>query len=184
MKQQNQKTQKGITLIALIITIIVMMILVAVSVTVALQSGLFSAAGNAASKTKEERENELLASEGEVTVEGTPYDSMQEYVDSLNGESTGDMIEVYLLGAPLSVKNGSTWEEVIAGYADFFLDDRYHWVYRGVLYTSGKSWHGLDGYWRLLGLRGRKWRPSLCRIYGYCNPGDSLLLQGVRIMDI
>lgn len=41
------KEQKGITLVALVITIIVMLILVAVSVTVALNGGLFDKAREA-----------------------------------------------------------------------------------------------------------------------------------------
>ena len=45
------KNNKGITLIALIITIIVMLILVAVTVNVALDGGLFTKAKNASSKT-------------------------------------------------------------------------------------------------------------------------------------
>ena len=56
------KQNKGITLIALIITIIVMMILVAVSVTVALNGGLFGTAKDAASKTQIEAEKEMLLS--------------------------------------------------------------------------------------------------------------------------
>jgi len=56
------KTQKGITLIALIITIIVMLILVGVSVTVALNGGLFKTAQDAAQGTKLEGEKERLLS--------------------------------------------------------------------------------------------------------------------------
>lgn len=41
------KGQKGITLVALVITIIVMLILVAVTITVALDSGLFDTAKDA-----------------------------------------------------------------------------------------------------------------------------------------
>lgn len=44
------KGQKGITLVALVITIIVMLILVGVSVTVALESGLFDKAKEAGSE--------------------------------------------------------------------------------------------------------------------------------------
>ena len=58
----KEKMNKGITLIALIITIIVMMILVAVSVTVALNGGLFGTAKDAASKTQIEAEKEMLLS--------------------------------------------------------------------------------------------------------------------------
>ena len=56
------KQNKGITLIALIITIIVMMILVAVSVTVALNGGLFSTAKKAASETQIKADEEMLLS--------------------------------------------------------------------------------------------------------------------------
>ena len=45
------KGQKGITLVALVITIIVMLILVGVSVTVALNGGLFTTAETAKDKT-------------------------------------------------------------------------------------------------------------------------------------
>lgn len=56
MKEKN----KGITLIALIITIIVMLILVGVTVNVAMQGGLFSTARKAASETQEAKEQEIL----------------------------------------------------------------------------------------------------------------------------
>jgi len=59
---QKLKTQKGITLIALIITIIVMLILVGVSVTVALDGGLFNTAQQAAGQTTRAKEKELLQS--------------------------------------------------------------------------------------------------------------------------
>ena len=110
------KNQKGITLIALIITIIVMMILVAVSVTVALQSGLFSAAGNVASDMQESKENEILTSEGQVTVGETTYNSMQEYVNILKGgtgSGTTGKISITINDMPFSVTAGKTWEEVL-----------------------------------------------------------------------
>ena len=47
------KGQKGITLVALIITIIVMLILVGVSISVALNGGLFTKAGDASRETKQ-----------------------------------------------------------------------------------------------------------------------------------
>lgn len=53
------KNQKGITLIALIITIIVMLILVAVAVTTAVNSGLLGHAGNATQGWKNSEETEL-----------------------------------------------------------------------------------------------------------------------------
>lgn len=54
------RKEKGITLIALIITIIVMLILVGVTVSVALNGGLFSTAKEAASKTQYEADYETL----------------------------------------------------------------------------------------------------------------------------
>ena len=64
------KEQKGITLIALVITIIVMLILVGVSITVALNGGLFTNAKDAANNTAEARNAELNLSNGKVTVNG------------------------------------------------------------------------------------------------------------------
>ena len=52
------KGQKGITLVALVITIIVMLILVAVTITVALDSGLFTTAKDAGNNWVAEQESE------------------------------------------------------------------------------------------------------------------------------
>ena len=64
------KEQKGITLVALVITIIVMLILVGVSITVALNGGLFTNAKDAANNTAEARNAELNFSNGKVTLNG------------------------------------------------------------------------------------------------------------------
>lgn len=63
------KEQKGITLVALVITIIVMLILVTVSISVALNGGLFKNAGDAANNTAVERNAEYNLSSGKVTVD-------------------------------------------------------------------------------------------------------------------
>lgn len=68
------KGQKGITLVALVITIIVMLILVGVSVTVALQGGLFDTAKDAANNTEEAAEAENDLSSGYINVDGTRYE--------------------------------------------------------------------------------------------------------------
>ena len=52
------KEQKGITLVALIITIVVMLILVAVVVTVVINSGLLNTASEAGQATKNAIQNE------------------------------------------------------------------------------------------------------------------------------
>lgn len=80
------RDQKGITLIALIITIIVMLILVVVSVTVALQTGLFDKAGEAARKTDAEMEKENSISSGIINVNNTE-------------SNIGDIVDQYTPGA-------------------------------------------------------------------------------------
>ena len=59
---KNDLKQRGITLIALIITIIVMLILVAVTISVALNGGLFNNAKDASDKTKRAVSKEELIS--------------------------------------------------------------------------------------------------------------------------
>lgn len=56
------KNQKGITLVALVITIIVMLILVSVSIAIIINSDLFGSAEKAADKT-----SEAYKSEGEMS---------------------------------------------------------------------------------------------------------------------
>lgn len=62
------KGQKGITLVALVITIIVMLILVGVSVTVAINGGLFTKAKEGAANTTLEAGKEKNLSSGKVMV--------------------------------------------------------------------------------------------------------------------
>lgn len=68
------KSQKGITLIALVITIIVMLILVGVSITMAVQGGLFGYAGKAVQNTKQEQSKENYLGTGKVNVNGNEQD--------------------------------------------------------------------------------------------------------------
>ena len=73
--------EKGITLIALIITIIVMLILVGVVVTVVIQSNLLGTAKTAGDKYKTAYEDESNMSE--VTINGEKYDSIEDYLESI-----------------------------------------------------------------------------------------------------
>ena len=57
---------KGITLIALVITIIVMLILVTVSITIAVNGDLFKHAWNAVTRTNTEATNENSLANGKV----------------------------------------------------------------------------------------------------------------------
>ena len=81
-KKYNCQKQKGITLIALIITVIVMMILVGVSVSVAIQGGLFEKATTAATEIEKQAIYEDIISlmeinnNGEINVEDT-FDAVQ-----------------------------------------------------------------------------------------------------------
>ena len=75
----KMRKEKGITLIALIITIIVMLILVGVVVTVVIQSNLLGTAKTAGDKYKTAYENESNMSE--VTINGEKYASIEDYLE-------------------------------------------------------------------------------------------------------
>ena len=77
------KRNRGITLIALIITIIVMLILVAVSVNILIKSNLIGTAEKATNKYKTASEEE---SEGVITINGKTYSSIDEYMKDLNSK--------------------------------------------------------------------------------------------------
>lgn len=72
------KGQKGITLIALVITIIVMLILVAVTITMAVNGGLFNYAGKAAGETNNAIDAEQQLGSGQATVNGLNGNSAQD----------------------------------------------------------------------------------------------------------
>ena len=79
--------ERGITLIALIITVIVMLILVGVTITVALNGDLFGTASKAATETKKETERERLT---EATLASyNVSDGKISDVDSLVGKLSG-----------------------------------------------------------------------------------------------
>jgi len=90
------KTQKGITLIALIITIIVMLILLGVSVNVALNTGLFKTAQDAAKNTEVEKLKETNLSSGKVTMLDKDGNEKEVDIESFGGSgkeyipTTGD----------------------------------------------------------------------------------------------
>lgn len=75
------KGQKGITLVALIITIIVMLILVAVSITIVIQSGLLDTASEAGKKTKNAVQEESTLGTN-VNINNNETD-IENYVNSL-----------------------------------------------------------------------------------------------------
>ena len=118
--------EKGITLIALIITIIVMLILVAVTISVALNGGLFDKAKDASAKTQREANKEELittfvgaydssGSFNKNNVTELPEDTKwctasENYENATNDKSTCDWVvtksnEKYYVG-----KNGGLYE--------------------------------------------------------------------------
>ena len=77
------KTNKGITLIALIITIIIMLILVGVTITVAVNGGLFEYAGRAGRETQNAIEKEQTLANGKIEIDGKIYNSIDEYINGV-----------------------------------------------------------------------------------------------------
>lgn len=68
------KSNKGITLIALVITIIVMLILVGVTITLSINGNLFNYAKTARDNTAEARDAEQKLGNGKVTIDGKATD--------------------------------------------------------------------------------------------------------------
>ncbi len=67
------KGQKGITLVALVITIIVMLILVGVTVTTAINGGLFTKAKEGATNTQIAANAERNLSSGKVMIDNNEH---------------------------------------------------------------------------------------------------------------
>ena len=78
------KSNKGITLIALVITIIVMLILVVVTIRISTKGGLFDYAGKAARETNDAITDETDIANGKIKIGGITYNSIEEYVNRSN----------------------------------------------------------------------------------------------------
>ena len=80
------KENKGITLIALIITIVVMLILVAVSVNITINSNIIGQAEKAAEgyKTATEKESNIR----QITIGGKTYNSIEDYLPEQRAKRT------------------------------------------------------------------------------------------------
>ena len=96
---------RGITLIALVITIIVMLILVTVTIQVATQGNLFKHAGNSVKSTKNAVLQENYVGEGKIQVAGERFDSIDEYVitqtvEILSNKAVEKGQEVYFYSVP------------------------------------------------------------------------------------
>lgn len=74
------KENKGITLIALIITIVVMLILVGITINVVLNSNILGSAKNAGKKWQDEEQKE--ATESNIIIDGVEYASIEAYLNA------------------------------------------------------------------------------------------------------
>ena len=137
------RKEKGITLIALIITIIVMLILVMVTIQVLFNTGLFDAAGKATQKWNEEQDKEANM---QLTIGDKTYGSIEEYLgtenvdyekleeelkEKLSKESGNAAIDQYGNIVDLSLWNIEiTGEDTCRIAGDAFYDDpgTYKWI--------------------------------------------------------
>lgn len=85
-----KRKERGITLIALVITIIVMLILVVVTVSVALQGGLFGKAQEAKTNTEEAQIQEREISTGRIKVGDKWYDSLDKYLEGTPSDNQNE----------------------------------------------------------------------------------------------
>ena len=119
LKKKSQSKQKGITLIALVITIIVMLILVAVTSQVATNGNLFKHAGNAVKETKNAVLQENYLGEGRIQIGGVAYNSIEEYIATQTGESGGGSQNTNLINFTIDERqcnavNGMTWTQWVS----------------------------------------------------------------------
>ena len=114
------KGEKGITLIALVITIIVMLILVAVTVSFAVNGGLFSKANTASDDTRMAQINEAIAL--------TKADLYTDYYDPTNlsttatisGKTKSGVLTTYKAAAPASASDDTV--KAVVDRINYYLD--------------------------------------------------------------
>ena len=156
------KTQKGITLIALIITIIVMLILVGVSVSVALNTGLFKTAQGVAKNTQLAANEENTLSTGWITViNATTGKPEQVDINSFGKVESGDeVISLVQEGATAThilnvgnkkfeIDSTTTWQDVIDEVPEITASGVYMYQYGNgnINYPPYNAWleNGYDG---------------------------------------
>jgi len=156
--------QKGITLIALIITIIVMLILVGVTINVALNGGLFDKAETATRQTEEQAILEEMLAMMEIDDNGKfDYETIIEKMDLKygveytypNATITGKLGEYKYIVSETEIKIGSKeiktfdWEDVgltVDTDVDYrFYDTRFNTKYIINFTTDGKLIVKADG---------------------------------------
>jgi len=124
------KQEKGITLVALIITIIVMMILVAVSVAIIIESDLLGTAESAgtAYRANMDKEQNMGTDTGDIKIGD---DTMADYIESIGSASevtfwlyNGNTGDYDSFTAPADATWGEIWDIVpnmSEDYSEYFL---------------------------------------------------------------
>lgn len=133
MKRKN--TNKGITLIALVITIIVMLILVSVTISMAINGGLFEYAGKATGDTQNAINMEQELANGKVQIDGKWYASIDDYlagkvlVELPEGIKVGDYVNYTPTAGTYKVADGDNGSGYTtdAGYQEFTTDSSLKW---------------------------------------------------------
>lgn len=116
------KNNKGITLIALVITIIVMLILLVVTIRVAQNGNLFTYASNAVKETRRAQGEEQTILNGVFTIGSTTYNSIDDYVigetliplyGDANDDKTISILDVPAMSSYISGENVPTDQQRI-----------------------------------------------------------------------
>lgn len=148
------RKNKGITLIALIITIIVMLILVAVSVNILIKSNLIGTAEKTTNKYKTATEEE--ANGGTIEINGKKYNSIEDYMEEINPtivepENIDDWIYVLEDDGTITINGykGSDKEVVIPNYINGVPVKKL-----GFIVHQNTNWGGKFGSF---------WDPSICK---------------------
>ena len=136
------KKNKGITLIALVITIIVMLILVVVTIRISTKGGLFDYAGKAARETKDAIADEKDIADGKITIGGVKYNSIDEYLAKDKTEAI-TTTKSYV-GYYADINDDGTVDGVI--YADLAFDANGTWSSKNGSTFSYKASSNLKNY--------------------------------------
>lgn len=141
---KDLKTNKGITLIALVITIIVMIILVAVTITIAVNGGLFDYTGRAAKGTNSAIDEEQLLASGKIYRDGVWYDSIEDYLAGKPSGMTNPNYFTYTfydstkVASNTKTKTSATKTATITGInPEYWPEGGHYGGYYGGYYGSG-----------------------------------------------
>ena len=163
------RKNKGITLVALIITIIVMLILVAVSVNILIKSNLMGTAEKTVDKYKAASEEERKE---KTVINGEKYNSIEEYIEA-SKEYKGLTITADTPNVEFTKADGTTPGDInnlemgdIVKYGDY----EYHYNQKYYTHRFGTGWSDdetIDGWGAKVLDRSKEKYGELCGlIYG------------------